>query len=358
MSQHPLIDLAHGHEVKQAREFGQAAAGLTGQALAAHYRLELESAPSLHALDRKYLAGHSKRTPSDRRPGRDEEHLAMALLAHCQANGEGLVLPEGGTLQLLDHQVPLVAPPSGRDGHETDLHKGIGKVDLLGLGPENQLAIAKLKFVAPEATRCGTGDTPLRALLEGLAKAAIVEANRAALQAEIRERSDRALSEDPPMLLLIASPRYWRLCRKREAQKGAAWIKQMERLAREIGEEIGVQVRYLGLELRGDPGWSYTESGPVLDAPPTLAKAWERYAGRVRPKSPPRAKGSGSAAVEIEADLTRPIRSYMLSDTYTSGDRIEHPTLGTGVVQGGAGPGKIRVSFGSKKSLLVHERTA
>ena len=212
--------------------------------------------------------------------------------------------------------------------------------------------------MSPQATRCGTGDTPLRALLEGLAQAAIGEANRDAIQSEISQRSDSHRSDDPPLLILLASPRYWRLCRRREAQKGAAWIKQMERLAREIGEEIGVKVLYLGLEMRGDPGWSYGEDGPVLDAEPELAKAWERYAGRVRPKSPPRSKSGSAGAVIIEPDLSRPVRPYVLNESYGAGDRIEHPTLGTGVVQGGAGNGKIRVLFGTRNSLLVHERPA
>ena len=57
-----------------------------------------------------------------------------------------------------------------------------------------------------------------------------------------------------------------------------------------------------------------------------------------------------------EPDYSRPVRSYGLSESYSPGDRIEHPTLGTGVVQGEVGPGKIQVLFGEKKSLLVHER--
>ena len=63
-------------------------------------------------------------------------------------------------------------------------------------------------------------------------------------------------------------------------------------------------------------------------------------------------------SVLVEADLSRPIRSYALNESYGSGDRIDHPTLGLGVVQGVAGNGKISVLFGEKKSLLVHERPA
>ena len=50
------------------------------------------------------------------------------------------------------------------------------------------------------------------------------------------------------------------------------------------------------------------------------------------------------------------MRNYGINEFYTAGDRIEHPTLGLGVVQGIAGTGKIRVHFDEKKSVLVHDR--
>ena len=94
----------------------------------------------------------------------------------------------------------------------------------------------------------------------------------------------------------------------------------------------------------------------MLDASPRLTRAWEHGAGKVRPKPRPKPKQVDPADVPVEADLTRPVRSYALTESYQSGDRIQHPTLGLGVVQGIAGNGKIAVLFGDKKSLLVHER--
>jgi len=76
----------------------------------------------------------------------------------------------------------------------------------------------------------------------------------------------------------------------------------------------------------------------------------------VRPKPRPRPKPIDPADIPVEADLSLPIRSYALTESYGSGERIDHPTLGLGVVQGVAGNGKIFVLFGEKKSLLVHER--
>jgi len=73
---------------------------------------------------------------------------------------------------------------------------------------------------------------------------------------------------EPPILVLLGSRRYWELCRKREAQKGAAWIKELQRLAKEIEEAIGVTVIYLGLALEGDPG---EQTNVAAQNPPTLA---------------------------------------------------------------------------------------
>ncbi|GAG06784.1 unnamed protein product, partial [marine sediment metagenome] len=236
-------------------------------------------------------------------------------------------------------------------------NKGVGKVDLLGVGPEDRLVVVKLKYAAPGATRGGTGDTPLRALLDGLALAAISSVNREALASELGAAAGRTLSDGPPLFALIASPRYWELCRGREAQKGAAWIREMERLARETEQVIGVQVLYLSMALAGDPGWEYGEEGPVLTEAPQLAAAWEARAGVVKPKAKPRPKAQASLADEIvEADLSRPIQTYERTESYEAGDRIAHPTLGTGVVQGSAGVGKVRVLFDGRKTLLVHQR--
>ena len=57
---------------------------------------------------------------------------------------------------------------------------------------------------------------------------------------------------------------YWEICRKREAQKGAGWIRELERIGREVAQVIGVEVIYLGLDVPGEPAWKYGEAGPEL----------------------------------------------------------------------------------------------
>lgn len=349
---HPLIQLANDREVRQAAGFRQAAAGLTGAALRASFEGEMADAPRLHDAGRRYFIKRGGKPAVERRRTKDVEHLGAALVRQCQASDEGFALPDvEEPLQLLDYCVRAKTTPANDPAT-----KGIGRFDLIGLVGE-RLCIARVRFLEPSATRCGVGDTPLRALLEGLAYSAIAAANRTELGVEISERFGRSVGDAPPMLLLLGSPRYWELCRKREAQKGAAWIKELERLAAELEEENGVSVRYLSLGLEGDPGWSYDDRGPVLEAPPRFAPAWEANAGRVRPRAKPRPKRPSSPVEEIvEPDLSRPIRSYVLTESYAAGDRIAHPKLGSGVVQGIAGPGKIRVRFQDKNSLLVHER--
>lgn len=358
MSLHPLLDLSLDKEVKKAAGFRAVAARLTGEELGAWYRQELENAPRRRDAGKKYFVAYNSRLASERRPGRDAEHLSLALVAH-QRGAAPLVLPDDeGAIEFLQAQIPMKSAAEDRALGDADPNLGVGKLDLLGAGPEDRMVACQVRYLAPSASRGGTGDTPLRALLEALGHAAIAAANQAALQAELDERGGRRLAEGPPLVVLLGSPRYWELCRRREAQKGAAWIQEMERLAREIEEAIGVRVLYLSCALQGDPGWRYADGGPVLDAAPRLVRAWEYGAGRVRPKPRPRPKAADPADALVEADLSRPIRDYSVNESYAAGDRIEHKTLGLGVVQGIAGNGKISVLFGERRSVLVHERPA
>jgi hypothetical protein len=351
LSQHPLIELAADPRVRRASEFRGVAAGLTGAQLAEAFAQEVTAAPLRHEAKTRHFVAYNRRLAGTRRPARDSEHLSLALVEHCQRTKRGFAIPDGrGELDPVAAQVVLAA--SGSESVD------MGRLDVLGLCGEGRLAIAQIRFLAPGATRAGTGDTPLSALLEALALAAVVQANREALASEVASACGRALAEGPPLVALLASPRYWELCRRREAQKGAAWIRELERIARELEEASGISLVYLGCRLAGDPGWSYPEGSPVLDAAPQLAPAWEASAGRVRPKAPPRPRAAAPVEVRIEADPSRPVRPYAPSEQYSAGDRISHPKLGLGVVQGAMGPAKIHVRFDDRRVVLVHARPA
>ena len=356
MSLHPLIELSNDSDVKKAKGFKEKAAELTGERLEEMYQQEVGQAPDRASAGKKYLGVRTSRTPSGPQAGKDDRHFALALDAWAKAGDRSIELPGGEALALVDCTVPLRTAAPDRALGDQDPNKGVEDIDVLGLLPDDRVAVVRTKFLAASATRGGAGDTPLRALLSGLAQAAMVDARRAAIGEAIENQTGRKISDEAPALILAGSPRYWEICRKREAQKGAAWIRELERLGREIATSIGVEVFFLGLSVGADPAWRYEETGPVLEADPDCNPAWESGAGKLKPKPKARARKLDPANVIVEADPSRPSRPYRISDTFESGDTLVHPKLGTGVVQGVVGRGKIAVLFGEEKKLLVHER--
>ncbi len=358
MSLHPLLDLANDREVKQAKGFRAVATEQNGEKLEALYKQEVDGAPDRQAKGKKYLGVNTGRIPRAPQAGKDDRHAAMAVGGWAKAEGGAIALPGELELNIVDHLVPLrTAAPNKAEG-DADPNKGVEDIELLGQLSDDRLAVVRIKYLAPDATRGGAGDTPLRVLLSGLAQVAMVDANRASLGAEVEEATGRGIGEEAPALIIAASPRYWQICRKREAQKGAGWIREIERLGREIATQIGVEVFLLGLELEDNPAWSYEEEGPQLSGTPTLIAAWEPGAGKLKPKPKSRSKKSDDTPPLIEADPSRPVRAYSIFDSFEPGDQISHPNLGTGVVQGVMGRGKISVLFEEDMKLLIHERPA
>jgi hypothetical protein len=58
----------------------------------------------------------------------------------------------------------------------------------------------------------------------------------------------------------------------------------------------------------------------------------------------------------VEPDLTRPVRPYQTSDTYSVGDRIDHKSFGAGVIERVMGPSKVQVFFSAGQKMLLHGR--
>ncbi len=358
VGRHPLIERANDKLVRQAKGFQEAAAKLSGEELLEEYRRELAGAPRRPDAGKKFLVAYNSRLAAEPKPGREGEHLCIALARRHKDSGGRLAMPdEEGAFEALHPLVPMRSAPPDKSLGADDPNYGLDKIDLVGRGPEDRLVVAMTRWLAPEATRVGTGDTPLRALLLALAHAAVAEANAEALTAELESLASGPFAGAHPMVMLIGSPRYWELCRKRAAQRGAVWIREMERLARELGE-LGLPVHYVSFKMKETPAWSYESGAPVLRCEPRMVDAWEASAGRVKPKAKPRARRAAQQAENevVEADLSRPIRSYASGEHYDAGDRIQHPTLGLGVVQGLAGPHKIRVLFDDEPSVLVHDR--
>jgi hypothetical protein len=358
VSLHPLIDLVNDRDVKQAKGFRVAAEKLTGTSLETDYQREAESAPKRSDQGLEHLNVRVGRRAKQRQNNRDEKHLAEAIARAARGEGIGaLELPSGETLTIVDHCVPIKTAAPDKDAGSTDANSGVEDLPLLAVIGEDRIAVAVLKFLEPEATRSGAGDTPLRLFLQGLAHAAAIDANRAALSSEILEAAGKTIGEEAPAVIVAASPRYWQLCRKREAQKGAGWIRELERISREIGESIGTEVFFVSLSTDtsdGSVGWDYDEEGATLKGSISVDKAWETGAGKLKPK--PKTKKTDPADEIVEADYSRPVRPYNIRESFEPGDRIAHTKLGEGVVQGVTGRGKIAVLFGEDKRLLVHER--
>lgn len=356
MGIHPLIDLANDKQVRQAKGFRAVAAEQTGETLEALYQSEVAGAPRRGAAGKKYFGVRTSRIPTGPQPGKDDRHAAWAVAAWASGTGGTLELPSSLKLEVLDSLVPLRTAAPDREKGDADPNKGVEDVDLLGLLSDDRLAVVRTKFLAADATRGGAGDTPFRALLSGLAQIAMVDANRTELGVEILEKTSRSISDEAPALIIAASPRYWEICRKREAQKGAAWIRELERLGREVAVQIGVEVFYLSLELEGEAAWTYGDEGPVLGGTPKFGIAWPAGAGKPKPRSKSRPKKSEQAIEIILADPSKPVRPYSIRDTYEAGDSVHHPKFGEGVVQAITGRGKISVLFGEEAKLLIHER--
>jgi hypothetical protein len=83
-----------------------------------------------------------------------------------------------------------------------------------------------------------------------------------------------------------------------------------------------------------------------LEAKTATARAARKT--RARKAAPPRP----------EPDLSRPVRPYRVTEVFEVGDRIEHLTLGPGIVERVVGATKVQVAFADGTKTLVHGRSA
>ncbi len=186
---------------------------------------------------RYFVNGHDGIPSGTSVSNRYEEHLAIALWNLKQFWPRD----DGSQFCLLDYQVPLQARQSDR---------GIGKVDLVGLTTEKRLMVIELK-VNPEGTD-NRGDTPAAALLQGLRYAAIVQANRKTIGEEIRDRCKITVSDQPPIVQVLAPQDWWQgWMQLPDSTRNAAgwWEPAFTKLAREIEDLIGVTVECASLNI-------------------------------------------------------------------------------------------------------------
>lgn len=65
---------------------------------------------------------------------------------------------------------------------------------------------------------------------------------------------------------------------------------------------------------------------------------------------------STSQAPLVVVDLSKPLRTYRIDETFAAGDRLQHRTFGEGVVELIVGPQKIQVFFPDGRRILAHDR--
>lgn len=222
-----LIELYNSAAVNRISEFAVVASDLGVPQLARLYSKLVGAAPRRHERGKCYLSGRIGITSSGTYSNRNEEHLAVALF-NASRGGATFDLPDLRQLVFIDYQTPLKA-------RRTDA--GVGKIDLFGVIDDQIPCVVELKV--------GGGDTPLRALLEGLAYCALVEANIADIALEATALHGLTLLPVRPALIVIAPDDYWMkyLANKRAGQ----WFPAIRDLSSRIRETLELEVHLLAL---------------------------------------------------------------------------------------------------------------
>ena len=251
-----LIDLHNDPAVDRITEFAEVAAALASDVgtLARCYEDLVGTAPHRHERDKRYLGGRTGATGSGASSTRSEEHLAVALY-NASRGGAAFALPDRRPLEIIDYQMPLKARRDDR---------GIGKVDLFAVADGRLPCVVELK-VAGKRDR---GNTPLRALLEGLTYCAIVEANIADIASE-----HRALTTSRPTLVVMAPDDYW--AGYVDHPRAGEWLSAVRSLISGLGDTLGLKVHLLALlDARFEMGLGGTPARLIGDCRMVSADEW------------------------------------------------------------------------------------
>ena len=226
-----LIDLHNDPAVNRITEFAAIARTLASDVgmLVHCYENLVRVAPRRRMQGKRYLHGRTGITSSGSSSTQREQHLAVALY-NASRGGAAFALPDRRPLAIIDYQMPLKA-------RQDDL--GVGKVDLFAVLDGRLPCVVELK-VAGEKT---CGDTPLRALLEGLAYCAIVEANLADIASEVAE--PHVLSACRPTLVVMAPDDYW--TGYLERPRAGRWLSAVRSLVSGLRDTLGLETYLLAL---------------------------------------------------------------------------------------------------------------
>src|SRR3954470_11231774 len=125
---------------------------------------------------------------------------------------------------------------------------------------------------------------------------------------------------------------------------GQVWhvvmAKMGDRIAKVVCKRCGGHHRY-----RTDAG-GVEEAAAREGRRPAAARRSSRAPPTPTPGPPP------------PSDPQKPPRPYAAAAAYAAGDRVSHPSFGTGVVTGSPGPGKVDIAFPSGARVLACAKAA
>jgi hypothetical protein len=133
-------------------------------------------------------------------------------------------------MRLIGYQVPLKA-------RRID---PIGKIDLLGLLDDGRLCVIELKSPG------GCGDSPLRALIEGLSYAAVLEANRAAFDEELLARYPDAAGNTSLMVVVLGPTSWWQAWE--DSKPAGSWKQPFNAICTALQARLGVTIACVALD--------------------------------------------------------------------------------------------------------------
>ena len=210
-------------------------AALNRNELCQEYEELRRCAPNRGLRTKPYLVKDRESTSGDD-SNRFEERLAMVL-----CHRDGWRSPRMGRFRVLDRQVPLQAERAD---------SRIGKVDLLGVTESGRLMVIELKVKAEGKPRA-RGGNPAAALVQGLRYAAITSANQEVIANEARHLFGADVSEDPPVVVVLAPQAWWRDWLEPPGSTRKAmgdWEQEFDRLARDVEARMDLVVECLALE--------------------------------------------------------------------------------------------------------------
>ena len=227
--------------------------------LCGEYDTLRQAAPIRSDRGKPHFVGHDGRLEAKNPGNPSEDHLAIALWRLRSGRGGASV----GRLRLLDYQFPLCA---------SEADTGLGEVDLLGATDEGRLVIVELKV------RHATGarrESPLRALMQGLRYAAVVQANHRAIAAEARDRFAIELSDEPPTVQILAPRDWWHeWCDmpRRTRRAAGPWESSFLELAARLETRLGIAVECAQLDDTGLADIDRDAHGPYLPRTPAVSR--------------------------------------------------------------------------------------